>query len=1092
MENFVHEEEEVDHPVRYLPIGRLYSPSPTCINTSGSSKIMSKKVKARKVLEDEDEELGNTVIDHGGVDTVKVNSPVKPLLVYKRASKKHRPPSDQTSFLDKVSHRAELQGDGGSSVKGNAALSVVDLEKSELGCDWAIVKKEARKRKNSVNYELLSFGDGIRKSARLSGSASNERTNYAHLRRRSRGACKESRSLSKQKKWVELSYQGVDPHAFVGLACKVFWPMDDEWYKGTVTAFVSAFNHHHVEYDDGDVENLVLLNEKIKFHVSPEEMECLDLKFGAPNVDNNDLNYDEMLALAASSDCQDLEPGDLVWAKLTGYAMWPALIMDESFIGGRKGLKRTKGDRSVLVQFFGTHDFARINLKQAIPFLNGLLTSLHLKCKQTSFCRSLDEAKIYLSNQQLPERMLLMQQGINAKECSSAFNEDEERCSSFEDNSGDEVMQKAVERIKTPLDFGNILLTNLGKVVYDSEYFHNKQYIWPEGYIAFRKFISVKDPSLIASYKMEVLRNPKFKGRPMFRVTLDNGEQIDGPNPTTCWEQVYSRIKTILLCDGQPAEIEGSDFQQSGSYMFGFTNPQISQLIKDLPNSKFCSKYFGSCRDLPVGYRAVHVEWKDLDRCGVCHMDEEYEDNLFLQCEKCRVMVHARCYGELEPLGGILWLCNLCRLGSPKYPPPCCLCPVTGGVMKPTTDGRWAHLACAMWIPETCLLDVKKMEPIDGLNRINKDRWRLLCSICSVSYGACIQCSNKSCRVAYHPLCARAAGLCVELEGDCNLHLMAMDEDDDKCIRLLSFCKKHSQPSTKHIAKEDKRTLPSQNDSSCPIFSSSGCARSEPYIFSGRVVQKDSQVFAAATVKRRFLEDTPYLVSGYCQNGSRPSSSLHESAQGLSLSGVSKLRTQSESFGTMAGKYESMKETLRKRLTFGKSRIHGFGVFAKRAHKAGDMVIEYTGELVRSPIADIREHSIYNALVGAGTYMFRIDDERVVDATRAGSIAHLINHSCEPNCFSRMISVNGGEHIIIFAKRDINQWEELTYDYRYFSTDKQLACNCGFPRCRGVVNDITEVEEQVTKIRVPQCDVVLHREIENKEFSAVPRRPSTP
>lgn len=90
----------------------------------------------------------------------------------------------------------------------------------------------------------------------------------------------------------------------------------------------------------------------------------------------------------------------------------------------------------------------------------------------------------------------------------------------------------------------------------------------------------------------------------------------------------------------------------------------------------------------------------------------------------------------------------------------------------------------------------------------------------------------------------------------------------------------------------------------------------EPYVFSGRVVQKDSQVFAATTVKRRFLEDTPYLVSGYCQNGSRPSS-LHESAQALSLSGVSKLRTQSESFGTMAEKYESMKETLRKRLTFG-------------------------------------------------------------------------------------------------------------------------------------------------------------------------------
>ncbi|KAF3791743.1 Histone-lysine N-methyltransferase trithorax [Nymphaea thermarum] len=107
---------------------------------------------------------------------------------------------------------------------------------------------------------------------------------------------------------------------------------------------------------------------------------------------------------------------------------------------------------------------------------------------------------------------------------------------------------------------------------------------------------------------------------------------------------------------------------------------------------------------------------------------------------------------------------------------------------------------------------------------------------------------------------------------------------------------------------------------------------------------------------------------------------------------------------------------------------------------------------------------------GAGTYMFRIDDKRVIDATRAGSLAHLINHSCEPNCYSRVISVSGDEHIIIFAKRDIGQWEELTYDYRFFSIDQQLACYCGFPRCRGVVND-TEAEEQVSIIRVPRHEL---------------------
>jgi hypothetical protein len=35
--------------------------------------------------------------------------------------------------------------------------------------------------------------------------------------------------------------------------------------------------------------------------------------------------------------------------------------------------------------------------------------------------------------------------------------------------------------------------------------------------------------------------------------------------------------------------------------------------------SKLASRRY---QDLPVGYRPVRVDWKDLDKCSVCHMDE--------------------------------------------------------------------------------------------------------------------------------------------------------------------------------------------------------------------------------------------------------------------------------------------------------------------------------------------------------------------------------------------------------------------------------------------------------------------------------------
>ncbi|KAK1402560.1 hypothetical protein POM88_002165 [Heracleum sosnowskyi] len=136
---------------------------------------------------------------------------------------------------------------------------------------------------------------------------------------------------------------------------------------------------HQVKYNDGDEEHLVLSNERISFHVSPEEMQQLNLScVRHPDVD-------DMVALAATLDhCShaDPSPGDMIWAKVTGHPMGPAIVLDESASGNFKLLNKISGEQSVLVQFFGTHDFARLSKKHIIPFLKGLLSELHRKCKR--------------------------------------------------------------------------------------------------------------------------------------------------------------------------------------------------------------------------------------------------------------------------------------------------------------------------------------------------------------------------------------------------------------------------------------------------------------------------------------------------------------------------------------------------------------------------------------------------------------------------------------------------------------------------------------------------------------------------------------
>ncbi len=136
-----------------------------------------------------------------------------------------------------------------------------------------------------------------------------------------------------------------------------------------------------------------------------------------------------------------------------------------------------------------------------------------------------------------------------------------------------------------------------------------------------------------------------------------------------------------------------------------------------------------------------------------------------------------------------------------------------------------------------------------------------------------------------------------------------------------------------------------------------------------------------------------------------------------------------------------------------------------------DFMIEYVGAVVRHSIADLRERTLYNGMVGAGTYVFSLDELCVVDATRQGNMAHLLNHSCGSNCYSKHVMVwdestsQQRPHVVICAKQDIADGEELTYDYR-FSGDDKLPCNCGATECRGFVNKEQDVNSLLARLEL--------------------------
>lgn len=150
----------------------------------------------------------------------------------------------------------------------------------------------------------------------------------------------------------------------------------------------------------------------------------------------------------------------------------------------------------------------------------------------------------------------------------------------------------------------------------------------------------------------------------------------------------------------------------------------------------------------------------------------------------------------------------------------------------------------------------------------------------------------------------------------------------------------------------------------------------------------------------------------------------------------------------------------------------GWGLKAGEHIPAGSFIIQYLGEIfsIKSEEGIRRISKFAKATC---TYLMRISAKEVIDPSTKGNIARFINHSCDPNCITQKWNVLGEVAVGIFAIKDIQPDEELTFDYKFdvYKTPF-LKCLCGAKNCKGYLGLLETVPDRAAEELETRQDLV--------------------
>ncbi|CAE6413538.1 unnamed protein product [Rhizoctonia solani] len=155
--------------------------------------------------------------------------------------------------------------------------------------------------------------------------------------------------------------------------------------------------------------------------------------------------------------------------------------------------------------------------------------------------------------------------------------------------------------------------------------------------------------------------------------------------------------------------------------------------------------------------------------------------------------------------------------------------------------------------------------------------------------------------------------------------------------------------------------------------------------------------------------------------------------------------------------YQEIKENWYQYQTLGKSRNAEEGY-------ADDFVYEYVGDVVNETV--LRKRMREYAEEGIQHFYFMmLQREQYIDATKRGGKGRFANHSCNPNCYVAKWVVGKRIRMGIFAKRDIDENEELTFNYNVdrYGHDPQK-CYCGETNCAGFLGGKTQTDVRANEM----------------------------